>query len=93
MKGLKMNNESQTAREMKHVFFHDQINCLERKVEQIESLLERIEEGVNENPKIDKEPELSAPSLTIFLNEGGDRINKLACRLENTRARISELLF
>jgi hypothetical protein len=87
-----MNNEPKTAREIKYVSFHNQINYLERKVEQIEFLLERIE-GKDRPTQDAKVLEQSAPSLTIFLNEGGDRINKLACRLENARDRISELLF
>ena len=88
-----MNSEPQKAKEQKHVNFYGQINHLARQVRRLDTLVTKIEGGVNSISVDEKQPEQAAPSLIQFLDDEPGRITDLASNIDKIRERIETALF
>lgn len=78
---------------MKHISFYGKIERLENLIDKLKYLADKVE-GVGTEPscsnKAEKHP---TPSLTYFLNEQPERLDKMNADLLSQIERLEQMLF
>ena len=86
--------KKEPKKEPKHVRFYINIGKLSTSITRLRKLIDKIEGAESqESIAADKLPEEPIPSLTNFLNEQPERVEKLNGELLSQLERMEQLLF